>query len=143
MLTVIAAAFAAAVTVGGQLSGFDANGIASLPACILGITSVVLLCKLLNETRHRWLALVGVMSMTIYVLHIMAGSGTRIIMQMLHMPPMPWVYLLAGTAAGVILPMVTHVVLQRLNLLAPLGLAPLPRRKPAPAPLVSQAARPD
>lgn len=143
MLTVIAAAFTAAVAVGGQLSGFDANGIASLPACILGITSVVLLCKLLNETRHRWLALVGVMSMTIYVLHIMAGAGTRIIMQMLHVPPMPWVYLLAGTAAGVILPMVTHVVLQRLNLLAPLGLAPLPRRKSVPAPLVSQAARSD
>ncbi|WP_441277075.1 acyltransferase family protein [Tardiphaga sp. 172_B4_N1_3] len=143
MLTVIATAFTAAVAVGGQLSGFDANGIASLPACILGITSVVLLCKLLDETRHRWLALVGVMSMTIYVLHIMAGSGTRIIMQMLHVPPMPWIYLLAGTAAGVILPMIAHVVLQRLNLLAPLGLASLPRRKPAPAPLVSQAARSD
>lgn len=143
LLIVTAAAFATAVAVGGHLSGFDANGAASLPACILGITSTVLLCKLLNETRHRWLALVGVMSMTIYVLHIMAGSGTRIIMQMLHMPPMPWVYLLAGTAAGVILPMVTHVVLQRLNLLAPLGLAPLPRRKPAPTPFVSQAARLD
>jgi fucose 4-O-acetylase-like acetyltransferase len=141
--TVIAAAFAAAVAIGGQLSGLDANGAASLPACILGIGSVVLLCKLLNETRYRWLALVGVMSMTIYVLHIMAGSGTRIIMQMLHVPPMPWVYLLAGTAAGVILPMVAHAVLQRLNLLAPLGLAPLPKRKPASAPPVSQAVRSD
>jgi hypothetical protein len=81
-------------------------------------------------------ALVGVMSMTIYVLHIMAGSGTRIIMQMLHVPPMPWVYLLAGTAAGVVLPMVAHAVLQRFNLLAPLGLAPLPKRKSEPTTFV-------
>jgi fucose 4-O-acetylase-like acetyltransferase len=133
MLIAIAALFAAAVAAGGALSGMDANGLASLPACVLGITGIVVLCKLLDGARHRWLAVVGVMSMTIYVLHILAGSGTRIIMMKLHVPPLPWVYLLAGTAAGVLLPMLAHAVLQRLNLLAALGLAPLPKRRPPPA----------
>ena len=68
--------------------------------------------------------------MTIYVLHILAGSGIRIVMLKLHVPPEPWAYLIAGTAAGVILPLLAHLVLQRLHLLAPLGLAPLARRKP-------------
>jgi fucose 4-O-acetylase-like acetyltransferase len=130
-LMLIGLAFAAAVAVGGNISGMDALGLASLPACVLGIAGVVVVCKLLVETRHRWLAAVGLMSMTIYVLHILAGSGMRIVMLKLHVPPLPWVYLLAGTAAGVMLPMLAHVILQRLNLLAPLGLAPLPMRQPA------------
>jgi fucose 4-O-acetylase-like acetyltransferase len=133
MLAAIALAFAAAVTAGGAISAMDANGLASLPACVLGIASVVLLCKLLNATRHRWLAVVGVMSMTIYVLHILAGSGIRIVMLKLHVPPDPWLYLLVGTAAGVVLPMIAHVVLQRLGLLAALGLAPRAKRKVAAA----------
>jgi fucose 4-O-acetylase-like acetyltransferase len=137
ILAAIAVLFAAAVAGGGALSGMDANGPASLPACVLGIAGIVVLCKLLDGARHRWLAVVGVMSMTIYVLHILAGSGTRIVMMKLHVPPLPWVYLLAGTAAGVILPMLAHMILQRLNLLAALGLAPLPKRKPM---IASQAA---
>lgn len=121
-------AFVAAVVVGGHLSGLDALGLASVPACVLGIAGMVVLCKLLAGTRHRWLATAGVMSMTIYVLHILAGSGARVIMLKLHVPPLPWLYLLAATAAGVILPMVAHAVLQRFNLLWPLGLAPLAAR---------------
>jgi fucose 4-O-acetylase-like acetyltransferase len=129
-LALIALLFAAAVAAGGALSGLDANGPASLPACVLGIAGIVVLCKLLDGARLRWLAAAGVMSMTIYVLHILAGSGTRIIMMKLHVPAWPWVYLLAGTAAGVILPMLAHVVLLRLNLLPALGLAPLRTRRP-------------
>lgn len=142
LLAALTVAFAAAVAIGGRLSGFDANGAASLPACILGITGTVVLCKLLNQTRHRWLATVGVMSMTIYVLHIMAGAGMRIAMLTLHVPAIPWLYLLAGTAAGVILPMAAHVILQRLNLLAALGLAPLPKPQRAGLP-VGRTATPD
>jgi fucose 4-O-acetylase-like acetyltransferase len=143
MLALLAIAFAGAVALGGMVSGMDANGLASLPACVLGIAGIVVLCKLLDVARHRWLAVVGVMSMTIYVLHILAGSGTRIVMVKMHIPPSPWLYLLAGTAAGVILPMAAHVVLQRLNLLAALGLAPLPKRQPAPTPIIGKATASD
>lgn len=129
VLALIVLAFAGAAAVGGRLSGMDAHGLASLPACVLGIGATVALCKLLNEKRHRWLALVGVTSMTIYVLHILAGSGLRIVMLKLHVPPEPWAYLIAGTIAGVVLPLLAHLVLQRLNLLTALGLAPLARRK--------------
>lgn len=124
LFAAIAVLFAAVVAAGGALSGMDANSLASLPACVLGIAGIVVLCKLLDGTRHYWLAVVGVMSMTIYVLHILAGSGTRIVMMKLHVPQLPWLYLLSGTAAGVLLPMLAHVVLARLDLLWPLGLAP-------------------
>jgi fucose 4-O-acetylase-like acetyltransferase len=129
VLALIVLAFAGAAAVGGRLSDMDANGLASLPACVLGIGATVVLCKLLDEKRHRWLALVGVTSMTIYVLHILAGSGVRIVMLKLHIPPEPWAYLFAGTVAGVVLPLPAHFVLQRLHLLAWVGLAPWARRK--------------
>ncbi|HLG79973.1 MAG TPA: acyltransferase [Bradyrhizobium sp.] len=122
--------FAGAAVLGGNLSGMNPNGLASLPASVLGIGATVMLCKMLDETRHGWLALLGVASMTIYVLHILTGSGIRIIMLKLHLPPEPLVYLLVGTAAGVILPLLAHLVLQRLHLLAPLGLAPRAKREP-------------
>jgi fucose 4-O-acetylase-like acetyltransferase len=130
LLVLLGIAFAASVAVGGELSGMDANALASLPAGVLGIAATVALCKLLDATRHRWIVAVGLASMTIYVLHILAGSGMRIIMLKLHIPPWPWLYLLAGTAAGVVLPLLAHSVLLRLHLLPAFGLAPLRRRKP-------------
>lgn len=130
LLALTMLAFAGAVALGGHLSGMNPNGLASLPACVLGIGATVMLCRMLDATRHRWLALLGLASMTIYVLHILAGSGLRIVMLKLHVPPEPLVYLLTGTAAGVILPLLAHLVLQRLHLLAPLGLAPRVKRWP-------------
>jgi len=129
-LPAVALVFAAAVCLGGLWTGMDANGVASLPASILGIVAVLIGCKLLGGSQ-RWLAVVGQMSMTIYILHILAGSGMRIVMLKLHVPPDPWLYLFVGTAAGVVLPMLAHAFLQRLDLLTAFGLAPLKRRPAA------------
>ncbi len=118
--------FVLAVALGGRASGFAAQGFASLPACVLGIAGTLLVCRLLDG-RLRWLAAVGVMSMTIYVLHILAGSGIRMAMMRLHAPHDPWLFLGMGVLAGVTLPMLAHAALARLHLLAPLGLAAWPR----------------
>ncbi|NPU10071.1 acyltransferase [Bradyrhizobium sp. 83012] len=143
LLIAIGAAFAVAVALGGHLSGMDANGLASLPACVLGIAGTVLFCRLLDPAHHRWLAAVGIASMTIYVLHILAGSGMRIIMLKAHVPAWPWLYLLAGTAAGVVLPLIAHAALRRLHLLTVFGLAAPGRRKPQPVPIAPRVATSD
>lgn len=114
-------AFAAAVAVGGALSGMDAAGVASVPAEILGILCVVLFSRILQHYSVSWLAAVGRMSMTIYILHLLAGAGTRIIMQRLHAPLNQYGYLLLCTSAAIILPMACHVLLQRRHLLGPFG----------------------
>lgn len=117
-------AFGIAIAVDGSQFELHANGVSALPASIFGIAAVILLSKLLNPRWHRWLAAIGTTSMTIYILHILAGSGIRIVMLKLHVPPWPWLYLLIGTTAGVLLPMLAHGVLRRLGLLTILGLAP-------------------
>ena len=120
----LVAAFAAAVAIDGSQFGLHPNSVTALPATVLGVSAVILLSKLLDPRWHRWLAAIGTTSMTIYILHILAGSGMRIVMLKLHVPPWPWVYLIAGTAAGVLLPMLAHVTLRRLGLLNVFGLAP-------------------
>ncbi|WP_275434161.1 acyltransferase family protein [Lichenicola cladoniae] len=117
-------AFALMVWAGGTLSGRDPVSLLSLPACITGIAGIVLVCKVLDQRGHRWLAGVGVMSMTIYVLHVIAGSGARVIMLKLHVVADPWLYLVVGTSAGVMIPVGIHLVMKRLHLLAMFGLAP-------------------
>ena len=123
VLPAVLAAFAAAVVAAGSF-GMDSAGLAALPACVLGIVGVVSFSLVLARRPPRFLMAAGMMSMTIYVLHILAGSGTRLVLQRLHVPAWPWFYLVGATAAGVLLPMVAHRVLARLHGLAPLGLAP-------------------
>ena len=119
--------FVLATMFAGPASGFDHNGFAAVPACVLGVAGVVWVSKLVDG---GWLAVVGRQSMTIYVLHILAAAAARMALLRLHVPPQPELYLLAGTAVGVGVPMVAHVVLSRAGLLPLLGLAPLPTRRP-------------
>jgi hypothetical protein len=128
-------AFAAAVALGGPASGMDALAIGSLPAGLAGIVGIVLFSHWLRPRYGRWLAAVGAMSMSIYILHLLAGAGTRVVLQKLHVPLGPWGFLAVCTTAGVILPMLAHTALQRRQLLAPLGLggARPPRLTASPA----------
>jgi fucose 4-O-acetylase-like acetyltransferase len=135
----LVAAFAVAAAIDGSQFGLHPNGVTALPATVFGIAAVILLSKLLNPRWVRWLAAIGTTSMTIYILHILAGSGMRIAMMKLHVPPWPWVYLIAGTAAGVLLPMLAHVTLRRFGLLTALGLAPSPIIRVQAAPSLATA----
>lgn len=71
----------------------------------------------------------GQYSMSIYVMHIMAASGIRIALRKVGLPPYGEIYLLAGTLAGVLLPIAGHAVLARANLLWLFGLG---KRRIAP-----------
>jgi fucose 4-O-acetylase-like acetyltransferase len=121
LLVALSVGFVAAVLAGGAESGMNPSGLLSVPAEILGIACVVLFSRALQDYRVSWLALVGRMSMTIYILHLLAGAGTRIILQRLHAPLDPYEYLLVCTSMAIILPMGAHVTLQRLHLLGPSG----------------------
>jgi fucose 4-O-acetylase-like acetyltransferase len=120
--------FAAIVAFAGNESNFDEQAITAIPACVLGIFGVIWVSKLMARRGGEWLAKVGVMSMTIYILHLLAGAGVRFILLRLHFPPMPALYLLIGTAVGVLAPMLAHMLFTRVGLLPWLGLAPMPAR---------------
>ena len=119
----------------GSVDGLDYDAILALPSSACGIATVVLLAQGLAGPVGRLAIRLGLMSMTIYILHVMAAAGARIALVRLHVAPDPWLYLVACTLAGILLPCLAHVVLERLGLLAPLGLAPFRYgRRPAPVP---------
>jgi fucose 4-O-acetylase-like acetyltransferase len=96
--------------------------VSALPCALLGSAFVLVLAQgLPQRTQAAW-AVLGRMSMTIYVLHILAAAGTRIIMVRLGIHAPGLVYLAAGTIAGMALPCVAHLVLARLGLLPLFGL---------------------
>ena len=133
---IAAAGLAAFIPSSGLLDHMNSDAAAALPASVCGITLLFLLARGLGGSVQRFACLLGKVSMTIYILHILAASAARILLVRLHVPPDPWLYAGLCTVAGVTAPVVAHFVLLRLNLLAPLGLAPLRvtrRRAGAPA----------
>lgn len=119
--------FGLLLPVTGWLSGFNYYVVATWPSTVAGVAAVLTLSRLVHDERSI-LAALGRASMTIYVLHIFAAAGTRIMLQRLHVTSSAEVIFIVATIVGVIAPFAIHQLLQRFNLLWPLGLASLPRR---------------
>ena len=128
---VAAATYALCIFWGRSASGGKPHGLASLPACLAGIFLVVAVSQLIERHSRRFakaLAGVGTASMTIYVMHVLTGAGTRVVLERLGVESVV-AKLVLGTAAGLLLPYVAHRVLKKHGLLWPLGLGPLPRAR--------------
>ena len=121
--------FAAAVHLGRIASASDAASLYSLPATAFGIGMIFLFsqtCFLASEQLTTFFTTIGGMSMTIYILHGLANSGARLILERAGLVR-PAEQLILGLIIGVGLPMTAHLLLGRLNLLTALGLAPWKR----------------
>jgi len=84
---------------------YSDKGIASLLLATVSILAVTSVSMLLARTPARWVLAVGSASMAIYVMHILAGSGARIILARLLGVQDAAIHLIAGCLAGVLLPM--------------------------------------
>lgn len=77
----------------------------ALPAAIFGMTLLLIVCYRANRSRAKAaLAFCGQRSMPIYVMHIMAAAGLRIVLTKAGVHN-AYVLLLTGTAAGILLPL--------------------------------------
>lgn len=105
-----------------------------LPSSFLGIAGTIWIAKYLRSamgsTIARWLIQLGKGSMAIYVMHVIAAAGIRVILKMLHVHP-PMLHLLLGTMAGLLLPLLAQSLFKKFNLLSLAGLAPRAKRKTA------------
>jgi fucose 4-O-acetylase-like acetyltransferase len=114
----------------------------ALPAGVAGIAAIIWSARMLSGWALAAFAYLGAASMTIYVLHVLASAGLRIVMMKLHLPPIDWLYALACTVFGIVVPLAAHVILGRLGLLWPLGLAPLPKKTPPAVQIAPAVAAP-
>lgn len=84
--------------------------LAKLTVACLGIFLVLQLSRHLAKWKWTWLVYLGRHSLEIYLIHILAGSGARILLDKGLGIADPGVHLLLGTLAGVGLPLLFLVV---------------------------------
>ncbi len=94
---------------------FEDKGIASLLVAVVSILAVATLSMWLARFPASWMLALGGASMGIYLMHILAGSGARILLDRLLGVQEAWVYLLVGCLVSILLPMLILWVLGRLR----------------------------
>ncbi|MGI4950341.1 MAG: acyltransferase family protein [Janthinobacterium lividum] len=128
-----AAGLGLAAALSGPRDGMNFDAPLALPAAVCGIVLTVALAQALRGPALRLAVTLGRMSMTIYVMHVLAAAGTRIVLLKLQVAPSPVLFLFACTLVGVGAPMIVHVVLARADRLSVFGLGPRRARLAADA----------
>lgn len=83
---------------------------------LIGIGLVVFIAQWLAQYSLPWLAYLGRHSMTIYLVHVLAGSGCRVILQHGMGITDTVIHLLVGTLGGLLLPLLFYRVCSRFGL---------------------------
>lgn len=92
------------------------GGLPVLALATISIFFMVALSMWLGQFRVGWLLFLGASSMTIYLMHILAGSGVRVILaSFLGIDSIP-VHLVLGTLVGIAAPLLAQVVINRYRL---------------------------
>lgn len=92
------------------------KGIDSL---LLGFVSIVFVASVsmaIAKKPNRFLAHIGASSMAIYLMHIFAGSGVRVILSKVIAIDSVVVHILSGCLAGIFLPLLTLKVISALKI---------------------------
>ncbi|HFZ8995334.1 TPA: acyltransferase family protein [Citrobacter freundii] len=95
---------------------YDDIGISTFFVAIISIFFVFCLSTVLGMVGIEPLRKIGEYSMIIFLVHILAGSGTRIILSKFLGVDNWYLHIIVGTAAGVVLPIVFYKVTKMLKL---------------------------
>ncbi|MFK3844657.1 acyltransferase family protein [Stenotrophomonas sp. NPDC078853] len=88
----------------------------SLTLALLGIASTLSISVLAARSQQRWLITVGAMSMSIFLMHIIAGSGARVILSRYAGISNEYIHLVVGFGFAVMVPIVAVKLLPRMGL---------------------------
>ena len=95
---------------------YTQRGMESLLLASISIFFIIALSKTLSKYRYSgFLAHVGVCSMAIYLIHILAGSGTRVVLTKLVGVDVVSIHLLAGCVVGILVPLLVVKFTQAFN----------------------------
>lgn len=100
---------------------YTIGGLAVLALAVVSIFFITAFSMYLDRGRHNWLLFIGASSMTIYLMHILAGSGTRVILSKFLGVDTTAVHLVLGTLIGLAAPLLAQIVIKHYNLYFLLG----------------------
>jgi fucose 4-O-acetylase-like acetyltransferase len=92
---------------------YEDKGAAALVVALVSILFIVSLSYRLARTSPKGLALLGASSMGIYLMHVLAGSGTRVVLKNFMGIEALTVHLLAGCLAGLLVPTAVMLLVRR------------------------------
>lgn len=90
------------------------KGMASLLLALGSVLFIVALSMTLAKRPHRWLMAIGTSSMAIYLMHILAGSGTRIMLSKLLGIDSAFIHVVVGCLVGIVVPLLALSIIKRL-----------------------------
>lgn len=92
---------------------FVDKGVESLFVAVLSILFVSCLSIHLSQKPNRAIVFIGTSSMAIYVMHILAGSGARVILGKIFGVTSTFLHIGLGVATGILLPLVAVKVIDK------------------------------
>lgn len=92
------------------------RGIASLLIALISILFIAALSIWISEKKFKALAFIGASSMAIYLMHILAGSGARVILNSFLGISSYIPHLIAGCFFGILLPIIALVIVQKFKI---------------------------
>ena len=92
------------------------KGIESFLLACISIALVVSISLLLTRADYKFFAYIGTSSMAIYLMHILAGSGSRVILSKAFGVESVVTHLVVGCLVGVVLPIVALFLIDKLKL---------------------------
>jgi fucose 4-O-acetylase-like acetyltransferase len=92
------------------------KGVETLVLACVSILFVVSLSVAISKTPSRSLAYIGESSMAIYLMHILAGSGVRVILNKILSIDALAIHLVIGCLAGVLLPLLALKIINALKI---------------------------
>jgi fucose 4-O-acetylase-like acetyltransferase len=95
---------------------YDVVGVTALMLAAVSILFVVSLSMCLDKVRLEWFMFIGTSSMAIYLMHVLAGSGARIILAKVAGVQAASVHLAVGTLVGITVPLLALTLIERYKL---------------------------
>jgi fucose 4-O-acetylase-like acetyltransferase len=101
----------------GYLSyGYMDKGVESLLLACISIAFVVSISLLLSRSNFKYLAYIGSSSMGIYLMHIFAASGSRVILSKALKVDSVAIHLVIGCLMGVVAPLIALFLIDKVKL---------------------------
>ena len=92
------------------------RGIASLLLAIISIFFIIVLSSWASLKPNKLLVFIGSSSMPIYLMHIIAGSGTRVILKKFLNIDSAVIHLVAGCFFGIFVPFLALIIVNKLKI---------------------------
>ncbi len=95
---------------------FEQRGVFTLWLAVIGILLVVSISVWAAQKPSKWCLYLGSSSMAIYVMHILTGSGVRVILDKFFGVDSFVIHLVVGFSAGLIVPLIALYLFNRFRL---------------------------